>query len=55
MDFEIEYKLGLFRDEQPSLFDENNERYTATPIGKKTAEMMLQLIDEMEKALAEKL
>lgn len=54
MDYEIEYKLELFREEQPSLFDENGERYTATPICKETAEMMLQLINEMEKALAQK-
>jgi len=52
MEFDLEYKLGLFREEQPSLFDENDARYTATPIGKETAEMMLQLINEMERALA---
>jgi hypothetical protein len=54
MNFEIEYKLELFREEQPSLFDEDNKRYTSTPIGKATAEIMLQLINEMEVALKEK-
>lgn len=52
MDFELEYKLKLFRENQPELFDENNERYTSTPIGKETSEMMLQLINEFESALA---
>ena len=52
MEFELEYKLKLFREEQPDLFDKNNERYTATPIGKETGEMMLQLINELECALA---
>jgi DNA-binding PadR family transcriptional regulator len=48
MNFDTEYKLMLFREEQADLFDKNNKRYTATPIGKETAEMMLQLIDGME-------
>lgn len=48
MKFDLEYKLQQFREEQSSLFDENNERYTATPIGKYTSEMMLQLINELE-------
>jgi len=52
MDFELEYKLKQFREEQPDLFDENNERYAATPIGRETGEMMLQLINEFESALA---
>ena len=51
MEFDLEYKLQLFREEQPELFDENNERYTATPIGKHNGEIMLQLINELESAL----
>ena len=52
MEFDLEYKLQQFRDEQPELFDKNGERYTATPISKNNGEMMLQLINELESALA---
>ena len=52
MEFDLEYKLQQFREEQPELFDKNGERYTATPISKSNGEMMLQLINELESALA---
>jgi len=51
MEFDLEYKLQQFRDEQPELFDEKGERYIATPISKSNGEMMLQLINELESAL----
>lgn len=51
MDWDTEYKLKMFREEQDGLFDSNGERYTSTPIGKETSEMMLQLINELESAL----
>lgn len=51
MEFDLEYKIKLFREEQPSLYDEFNKRYSATPIGKETAETMLEIINELEIAL----
>lgn len=51
MDFDLEYKLQLFREVEKDYFDENNERYS-TKIGKESSEMMLQLINELESALA---
>lgn len=51
MDFELEWELKLFREEQPSLFDEVGERYSATPIGDKTAKRMLNIINLLESAL----
>ena len=51
MDFELEWELKLFREEQPSLFDETGQRYSATPIGDKTAERMLNIINLLESAL----
>jgi hypothetical protein len=52
MDFELEWELTLFREEQPSLFDEFGERYSATPIGDKTAKKMLNIINLLESALS---
>lgn len=51
MDFDLEYKLQQFREVEKDYFDENNERYS-TKIGKESSEMMLQLINELECALA---
>jgi hypothetical protein len=51
MDFELEWELKLFREEQPSLFDETGERYSATPVGDGTAKRMLNLINLLESAL----
>lgn len=52
MDFDLEYKLQEFRKEQHEIFDEDGKRYGATPISNNTGERMLQLIDELECALA---
>ena len=52
MEFELEWELKLFREEQPSLFDEVGERYSATPIGDDTAKRMLNIINLLESALA---
>jgi len=51
MDFELEWELKLFREEQQSLFDETGERYSATPVGDGTAKRMLNLINLLESAL----
>jgi len=45
---EIDYNLQLLRDELPSLFDENGERYKATPISNDTAKLMLKLINDFD-------
>lgn len=52
MEFDLEYKLQEFRKEQHEIFDEDGKRYGATPISNNTGERMLQLIDELECALA---
>jgi hypothetical protein len=51
MDFDLEYKLEMFRKEQHELFDENGNRYTGVPLSNRTAEMMLELINELENSL----
>jgi hypothetical protein len=51
MDFDLEYKLQLFREEQPELFDAKGKRYTGTRLSNETAEMMFELINELEGAL----
>ena len=51
MKYEIEYKLQLFREAQSGYFDENGKRYKATPISSDNAELMLQLINELESEL----
>lgn len=48
MDYELEYKLQQFKDEQSELFDENGKRYSNTPISDRTAELMLELINDFE-------
>jgi len=47
MEFDLDYKLQQFREEQPELFDKNGKRYTGTPLSNRTAEMMLELINEL--------
>jgi hypothetical protein len=54
MDFNLEWEIKLFREEQPSLFDETGKRYSATPIGDKTAERMLNIINLFECAAAKR-
>ncbi len=51
MTFDIEYKLELFRAEQKELFDEDGKRYTGILLSNRQAEMMLSLIDGLEKEL----
>lgn len=51
IDFDLEYKLQQFREVQLDYFNENGEKYTHRPMDKETPEMMLQLIDELERAL----
>jgi hypothetical protein len=51
MEFDLEYKLENFRKEQHELFDENGNRYTGVPLSNRTAEMMLELINDLEKSL----
>ena len=53
MEFDLEYKLKLFREIEKENFDEKGERYTDSNFGKETSEMMLQLINELENALVE--
>ena len=52
MEFDLEYKLKLFREIESENFDANGKRYTNVNFGKETSEMMLQLINELESALA---
>ena len=52
MEFDLEYKLKLFREIESENFDEKGERYTGSNFSKETSEMMLQLINELESALA---
>jgi hypothetical protein len=47
MNYNTEFKLQEFREEQSQLFDENGKRYSNTPISERTAELMLQIIDEL--------
>lgn len=47
MNYNTEFKLQEFREEQSQLFDENGKRYSNTPISDRTAELMLQIIDEL--------
>ena len=48
MNFDIEWNLQEFREEQKELFDENGKRYTGVSLSDRTAEIMLKLIDDME-------
>ena len=47
MNYNTEFKLQEFRKEQSQLFDKNGKRYSDTPISDRTAELMLQIIDEL--------
>ena len=53
MEFDLEYKLQLFREEQPELFNAKGKRYTGTALSNRTAEIMFELINELESALIE--
>ena len=45
MEYDLEYKLQQFREEQPELFDAKGKRYTGTELSNRTAEMMFELIN----------
>ena len=48
--FDLNYKLDQFRKERLSdLFDENGKKYTGVGISNYECEMMLELINELEK------
>ena len=51
MEFDIEWNLQEFRNEQHELFDENGKRYTGVSLSNDTAEAMLKLINDLECAL----
>jgi len=46
--FNLEYKLKQFRGEQHELFDAEGKRYTGTYLSHRTAELMLDIINDME-------
>ena len=48
MNYETEYKLKLFRDIQPSLFDEKGKAYRGTRVSNSQLEQMLELINCLE-------
>jgi len=48
MNFDIEWNLQEFREEQSQLFDEDGKRYTGVSLSNNTAEAMLKIIDDME-------
>jgi len=48
MNFDLEYKLKQFREAQSGYYDENNKRYSSTPISDENSELMLEIINELE-------
>lgn len=52
MEFDLEYKLQQFREAQSGYYDKNGKRYSSTPINTGNAELMLEIINELESALA---
>ena len=52
MEFDLEYKLQQFREAQSGYYDGNGKRYSSTPISTENAELMLEIINELESALA---
>jgi len=52
MEFDLEYKLQQFRKAQSGYYDESGKRYSNTPISNENAELMLDIINELESALA---
>jgi hypothetical protein len=49
--YDLEFNLSGFRQEQKELFDENGKRYGGVGMSNRQAEFMLQLINEMEKEI----
>lgn len=57
MNFDTEWNLQEFREEQKELFDNNGKRYKGVSLSNETAEAMLKIINDMEmeiKTLEEK-
>jgi len=52
MEFELQWLLSEFREEQLSLFDEDGKRYSGVRMGDNAAEMMLKLINGLVEELA---
>lgn len=48
MNFDIEWNLQEFREEQKELFDDEGKRYTGVALSNDTAEAMLKIINDME-------
>lgn len=53
INYDIEWNLQEFREEQKELFDENGKRYTGVLLSNDTAKAMLKLINDIESALGE--
>ena len=51
VNYDLEYKLKKFRQEQNELFDENFKRLSGVALSERQAELMLELINEMEKEI----
>lgn len=49
--FDLEFKLNEFHKEKKELFDENGKRYGGVDLSNRQAELMLSLINEMEKEI----
>jgi len=47
-DYDLEYELQQFREEQKGLFDEDGKRYGGVNISNREAERMLALINMLE-------
>ncbi len=51
MNFDLEWKLELFRAEQRELFDDEGKRYYGVDISYRESELMLEIINELEDEL----
>jgi hypothetical protein len=51
MEFDLEYSIKEFREEQKELFDEDGYRYRGVCMSDRQAEQMLTLINNLESAL----
>ena len=49
--FNLEYKLKEFRKERKELFDEEGKRYTGVGMSNRQANLMLEIINEMEQEI----
>jgi len=51
MDFEIEYKLQLFREEESEMFDKDGKVYSGIRISSRQIEMMRDLINYLDQEI----